>query len=236
MAVVLTAAIGGMFAHRQFGLTLTGEGIVLASPLGRPPELVDGTGSFAYLLTQDTSDEPVAYDPCEPIPYVVNDALAPAGSTAELTSAVAEVSAATGLHFESLGSTSDLPRRDTSLVPPRKQPVLIAWTTPDVVADLDGRVAGVGGSTPQRDEYSGRLHYITGTIALDAPQLTELMTRQNGPALVRAIIMHELGHLLGLDHVDDQGELMYEDNVGRLDLGPGDRQGLAALGSGRCFH
>jgi hypothetical protein len=34
----------------------------------------------------------------------------------------------------------------------------------------------------------------------------------------------------------DPGELMHADNVGRLALGPGDREGLAALGSGRCFH
>jgi hypothetical protein len=41
---------------------------------------------------------------------------------------------------------------------------------------------------------------------------------------------------VGLDHVEDPGELMYADNVGRVTLGPGDRRGLAALGSGQCFH
>ena len=35
--------------------------------------------------------------------------------------------------------------------------------------------------------------------------------------------------------VDDTAELMYADNVGLLEFGPGDREGLAALGRGRCF-
>jgi predicted Zn-dependent protease len=73
-------------------------------------------------------------------------------------------------------------------------------------------------------------------VALDAPQLKRVLSRRHGRELVRAIIVHELGHLVGLDHVNDPGELMHADNVGRLALGPGDREGLAALGSGRCFH
>ena len=73
-------------------------------------------------------------------------------------------------------------------------------------------------------------------VALDTPQLTEIMASPNGADHARAIIVHELGHLVGLAHVDDPNELMYADNLGRLDLGPGDRRGLVALGSGRCIH
>jgi hypothetical protein len=237
LAFVLTAAVAGMFAHKHFGLTLARDGFRVASPLGRPPELVAGGGSFAYLFTQDGSGEPVAYDPCEPIEFVVNDAMAPDGASAVLDSAIAEISAATGLVFQPVGTTSELPPEDPSVLAARRGPVLIAWTTPWAVSGLEGRIAGLGGSTPIRDTYTGRLRYVTGTVSLDAPQMFVLMkTQQNGPALARAIIMHELGHLVGLDHVDDTGELMYSDNVGKLGLGSGDRQGLAALGSGRCFH
>ena len=51
---------------------------------------------------------------------------------------------------------------------------------------------------------------------------------------VQAVVMHELGHGLGLDHVDDRKQLMYQDNVGLTELGPGDRRGLALLGQGKC--
>lgn len=236
LAFVLTAAVAGIFAHKHFGLTLSRDGFRVASPLGQPPELVAGGGSFAYLFTQEGSDEPVAYDPCKPVQYLVNDDLAPEGASLILDSAIAEVSAATGLVFEPVGATSELPPDDPSALAARRGPVLIAWTTPWVVSDLEGRIAGLGGSTPVRDDYTGRLRYVTGTVSLDAPQMFVLMAQPNGPAHARAIVMHELGHLVGLDHVDDSRELMHFDNVGKPGFGPGDRQGLAALGSGSCFH
>ena len=50
-----------------------------------------------------------------------------------------------------------------------------------------------------------------------------------------SILLHELGHLVGLDHVDDWTELMHgggEPNI--IDFGPGDLTGLARLGQGEC--
>ncbi len=42
-------------------------------------------------------------------------------------------------------------------------------------------------------------------------------------------------HAPGLGHVRDPGELMAESDSGVTELGPGDRQGLAAVGAGRCW-
>ena len=39
---------------------------------------------------------------------------------------------------------------------------------------------------------------------------------------------------VGLGHVQDTRELMSESNSGQLDFGPGDREGLARLGSDDC--
>ena len=47
--------------------------------------------------------------------------------------------------------------------------------------------------------------------------------------------MHELGHLVGLGHVDAPDELMSAENHGLLTWGPGDRAGLSAVGAGRCL-
>ncbi|MET3175355.1 UNVERIFIED_ORG: hypothetical protein ABIB52_003219 [Arthrobacter sp. UYCu721] len=56
-------------------------------------------------------------------------------------------------------------------------------------------------------------------MTLDAPDLADTLARAGGPPLVRAIIMHELAHVLGLDHVNDTTQLMHEENSGQFDFG-----------------
>ena len=69
-----------------------------------------------------------------------------------------------------------------------------------------------------------------GQVALDGADM-----RNKSDGFVKALVLHELGHLVGLDHVEDQRELMYPTMTGLRSFGPGDRSGLAALGAGRCI-
>jgi hypothetical protein len=78
--------------------------------------------------------------------------------------------------------------------------------------------------------------YVSGVVYLDGPDLAGVLRRRTGWAQTRAIVMHELGHMVGLAHVDSDAELMDGDNdSGITDFGPGDREGLRQLGSGPCF-
>jgi Zn-dependent protease with chaperone function len=66
--------------------------------------------------------------------------------------------------------------------------------------------------------------------------LTGELKRPDGKRVVRAVVLHELGHLVGLDHVTAADQLMYPQvQPGVTDFGAGDLTGLAALGRGTCM-
>ena len=82
------------------------------------------------------------------------------------------------------------------------------------------------------DDGDGFNQYVTGMVALKASFFRQ-QDALGRSELERAVVMHELGHVLGLDHVKDRNELMYP-SVTRMSYGPGDIEGLAKLGAVRC--
>ena len=98
--------------------------------------------------------------------------------------------------------------------------------------ELGGGVVGLGGGATE-DGPGGLRYYVAGGVVLD----TEVFTAANlveRPRVMEAIVVHELAHVVGLGHVDEPMELMYGDNSGQVELGPGDREGLARVGSLPC--
>ncbi len=208
-----------------------------AKPLGTPPA---GTvsGSFRLQDSPEPSQDFVAYDPCRPIRYVIRAQDSPPGGEELIHQAVAEISAATGLRFINGGSTTEAPTEQREKYQPERYgkrwaPVLITWSTPEETPGLAGDVAGLGGSAFAH--VPGHPYvYVAGQVKLDAPALAPLLAHRQGPALLRAVIIHELGHVVGLGHIDDPRQLMHDDNVGITALADGDRAGLALLGTGAC--
>lgn len=199
--------------------------------VGAAPAVPDGSGSYEFLQTQPHTGEPVGYDPCRVIEVEVNPDGAPEGYDALVDTAIEHTSGATGLRFQRVGLTD---RRPPKLTTARRQPVLVAWATADEVPDLAGDVAGIGGSTAVERGFRDRT-YVTGQVVLDADVYDDLDDGDDLEyASAQAIVDHEFGHLVGLDHVDDPGELMYADNVGVTTYGPGDLEGLARLGNIPC--
>ena len=98
---------------------------------------------------------------------------------------------------------------------------------------LKGGIAGYGGSTASSTAA------VSGSSPAGScwtgPQLAEIMTGPGGWASARSVVMHELGHLVGLKHVIVPGELMQPRGSAALTWGEGDRTGLAALGRGPCI-
>jgi hypothetical protein len=213
-------------------------GAVAVAPLFQGGEAAEGP-RFLFL---DRTDQglPTRWNPCEPIHYVVNASLAPQGSIGDVHEAVSRISAATGIAFVYEGPTDEEATAYREMFQPdrygkRWAPVLISWADPgasDFSFEHGDRVAA---AVARPDIPATRFEdvYVSGWIALNAddPNLPGFdRPGQQGP-----VILHELGHLMGLGHVHAVGEIMHPSGGGVVDLGPGDREGLRELGaSGGC--
>lgn len=204
-------------------------------PLGQPPRVRHGVGTFSFRAEQPITGDPVAYDPCRKVPYAINEEGAPAGTDRIVEAAVRQVSRATGLVFVRRTDVDRYPTYDTVDTNYGREPVIVTWTTPAKVPGLRGEPTGLARSVYITDGRTAQNVYVTGAVDLDAPQLDKLLHRADGAPLVRAAVMQQVAHVVGLDDVKDPHELMYDGLPQRLTFGPGDREGLAALGAGQCF-
>lgn len=208
----------------------------VARPSRLLPPATAPTGSGGFTVFNDAR-----WDPCQPIHYVVNGS-APFGAAGSmLTSALDEVSRDTGLKFVYDGDTDEAPASNRDAYQPGRYgdkwaPVLIAWTDPDTVPDLAGDVAGEGGASEARLRSEKAL--VSGFAYFDSDQVVEFADSAKGRALIRATILHELGHVVGLDHAKDPSSLMYptQHDDGPTDFSPADLRGLARAGDGPCLH
>ncbi|MBD8870555.1 zinc metalloprotease [Nocardioides donggukensis] len=238
MAATGLLVLGVLAVHpdAQQARSLVGLG---PAPLVEVPLLDEGDGSYAFLATQPGSDKaPVAYDPCRTIEVAVNPDGAPDGHLDLVRAAMRSVSEASGLQFALVDETTERPTerrrtRDPGRYGSGFSPVLVAWADASEMPGLAGDVAGLGGSATVTE--LGRSRYVTGAVTIDTASTDRLLTRPGGVAQLQAIIDHEFGHLVGLDHVADRGELMHAENSGQLTWGPGDLAGLSRLGRGDCF-
>jgi len=206
-----------------------------------PPVAVDpATRSTSYRFIGGPHGP--RWEACRPIHFVVRPGGEGPRFDAILQSAVAEVSRATGLKFVDDGATTEVPLRTASrdLYQPgtygdRWAPVLVAWSNVGESPRLAGRVEGFArpGAWAARGEP---VRLVSGTVVYDVDKLL-VLEGELGDDAVRTVVLHELGHLVGLAHFRDRAQVMFP-TIGRGSpehFAAGDRTGLAELGTGPCF-
>jgi len=161
------------------------------------------------------------FDPCEPVPYRINFAGAPRNARALVTAALGRARAATGLTFTYAGSYSGVPfsRQRNGGLP--SSGIGFAWSTSRTVSGLAGATIGLGGggwAVNDRRTSSG--------VVIDR----SFRFRQGwtGANSIGGLLLHELGHALGLEHVKDRSQQMYPLDIGAPN-GNYNRGDLAAL-------
>jgi Matrixin len=213
--------------------TATGAPSPSITPSPRPK--VDG----AFRFLERVGDAPVRWNPCDEISYAVNTAGASSSIRSDLREALARVTRATGIDFRSVGTTREpffraYQRMRFHGVIGRAE-LIIIWVDHDGYQAILQRLQDprpsiafaktMAGVTADQDQYFG------GIIVMDAEATARLGFTDRYTH--GSVLLHELGHIMGLDHVKDPDQLMYSGrfpSFGLHDFGPGDLEGLRRLG------
>lgn len=134
--------------------------------------------------------------------------------------------AASGLKFVSAGSEAlRFDAASKTLVPvngPFKENHIYLAAEPEVEAPrLDGGVVGLG--TPILIREAAK-QFVGGEAVFEA----EYVNSRSKQELIH-LFTHEIGHILGLGHSPDAGNIMYATVTNQTVLGPGDIAGIAAV-------
>jgi hypothetical protein len=221
-------ARGVAFLPNETAFTLDGWGGVHGAS---QPSLA--SNSYSYLVTH-VDGTPYRYNPCAPIHYVINPAGAPWGAVADVHAAFARLANATGIAFTYDGTTSESPTTARSSYQPERYgarwaPVSVSWDNPWHVPELSGAIVGIGGSSARA--VDGVAQFVSGVVILDSAQLQPYRSGFGLGYTQGELILHELGHVLGLGHTGDANQIMYEAMTSYVaELGLGDRAGLTKVG------
>lgn len=200
---------------------------------GLQPVSLPSATSYSFMST-DASGTPAHWDRCTPIRYAINRSSLPrpAGKVvATIQEAIRQVSAASGFTFVDVGDTSVLPQSSGGWATDQAD-LFIGYSDPSALPGLATAAAETLNSTQTLPD--GRVRMVTSGIAIDRTE--QLYPGFHGRG-IGPIVLHELGHVLNLGHVDDTEQLMSPVHSGASTnrLQPGDRAGLAVLASLPCF-
>lgn len=202
-----------------------------------PPVAVTTKGPHKFKHSTP-SGRAVSFDPCRPIHYVINTTNMPDKGADMVREALDQISQASGFTFTDDGTTDEaVPTGERAPVQERYgdkwAPIMFAWADQANVPALAGS-GGLGVNYPISPSGPESERYTTGMVVLNFRYFADWQTRRNGYQVTRASVMHLTMLVLGLDDVGDRRELMGRSSTSDK-LGPGDRQGLAMLGTAPCF-
>ena len=221
---------------------------VVGATIAIAPKASAATSPYrlTYATLPNNTKVPVRWNGCQSaITYKVNLASVPTAQRstvlAETHTAVRQLATATGFKFVYKGQTVEVPRMGSTAT--QTAEIVIAYATPAKTNyNLAGNVLGMGGlsySWASRTAGGKSTYTVAaqrGWVVIDTPDMLRLTKAGFGTGTRRTnLLLHELGHAAGLQHVDDTRQQMYPTLTTRSPQGfapTGDRIGLAKIGRG----
>ena len=162
--------------------------------------------------------------------YRLNLRHAPAWAGADLREAMRRITMTTGIRFAFRGATTALPKNESG-VPRQRDQAVIAWGSARQTHGLVG--GGIAGVTVLGHDPGNRFH--SANLVMDSAFSRRAPAGFGAAEPLGLVLMHELGHLVGLEHVSKAGQIMLPSG-GSLKAsvwGAADLTGLRKVGS-RC--
>jgi Matrixin len=192
---------------------------------------------FQPVYVDAETDLPVRFNPCEPIHYVINPSFAPEGGVDDVHHAFEITGRSMGVSFIFDGTTDETYASERDSYQPERYgerwaPILVSCSNGSLATEEPSahpRAVGLGGGSVEFNSR-GEPVYVTGIVMLDAN--AELHSGFGGRTWGQ-VMLHEIGHVVGLAHINDQTSVMYpEMGLRPAAFGQGDRAGLMELGIG----
>lgn len=193
-------------------------------------------GKGYNILSHDEGYPYVArWNPCQKIHYKINARKSPRGGFIKDTKkAIKRLHRASGLRFKYLGRTKVVPNIRSGKSYKGKTDLVIAWTTPKKRKVLRNLGGWGGGYWWRVSRKTGK--FTKGWVLLNSKYRYKYPkgfgTGPKGGYGTRGqLLMHELGHSMGLAHVKRRSEIMFHYTYRRkAKWGNGDRRGLRRVG------